>query len=263
MERSAATLLVFTLGEECESRRRRLLPSSFGSLERRFHRACLDRTLAAGRAAGLKLQVSSPNDLVLEADVERRQQRGADFGERVRRAVAEAFAASQSPTASHSPAGDAPVVLVGTDVPGLDEGHLRRTLDLLDGAPERVVVGPSPDGGFYLLAAARPFGDALQEVQWCCRSTLRSLRRALRRAGRELVLLPALADLDRRADLERWLARRRRGVRRLAGLSWRRLVATLAALLAELRRPFAVLADPVLEPVPVRVPPLRGPPRLG
>lgn len=227
----APTLLVFTLGEECESRRRHLLPATHRPLERRLHRACLD----AGRSAGLRLEVSSPVDFRLPGDVRRRRQRGADFGTRLRGALSEAFAE-----------GSGPVVVVGSDVPGLGPEHLRRALSALDEDPERVVIGPSPDGGCYLLAAARPLGGALAGVRWCCRETLASLRWALCREGRSVVLLPPLADLDRRADLERWLAT----ARRRTADAWHRRLARLARLLADLRRPAAAIVRPALRPLP-------------
>ncbi len=218
---SGATLLVFTLGARRESRRRRLLPPAQKVIEDSLHQACLDAALAAGRAAGFRLEVSSPQGLDLPADVDRRPQPGADFGSRLE-GVVEAAIAEQG----------APTVLVGSDVPDLRARHLRRTLEALAEDPDRVVIGPSPDGGFYLLAAARPFGGLLSRVRWRCRETLRSLVAALRDQGRPVVMLPSLADLDRRADLERWLATSTAtGATALRGL-----IDRLAAILADLRR---------------------------
>jgi uncharacterized protein len=250
---ASPTLLVFTLGDERESRRRRLLPAAQGELERRLHRACLDAALDAGRAAGCRLAVSSPSQVAVPADVRRHRQRGGSFGLRLRNAFGGALAA-----------GGGAVVLVGTDVPGLAAEHVRRALAALAGDPEQVVLGPSPDGGFYLLAAARPIDGALAAARWCCRRTLRSLARALRRQGRRVVLLPPLLDLDRRADLERWLAasaRRGRGAGETAlAALWRRLVDQLVELLAEIRRSSTFAPAPLLRPAAVRVLAARGPP---
>lgn len=223
------TLLVFTLGARCESRRRQLLPVSHRAVERDFHQTCLEAALDAGRAAGCRLEVSTPLELALPGDVQCRSQRGRSFGARIERAIDGAFADNGGS-----------VVLVGGDVPDLQASHLERALSQLDDDDDRVVIGPSPDGGFYLLAAARPLETALGQVRWRCRETLRSLERALRREGRPVVLLPALADLDTRSDLERWLMA---ALRRPGALSaiWRvgtsrRLIDRLARLFAELRR---------------------------
>ena len=241
---ATATLLVFTLGARRESRRRRLLPPAEKALEDRLHQACLDAALAAGRAAGFRLEVSSPLELALPADVARRPQRGSDFGSRLQSALERTFAEQGGP-----------VVLVGSDVPELEASHLRRTREALEHNPESVVIGPSPDGGFYLLAASQPLAAALSEVRWRCRQTLRSLKQALRREGREIVLLSPLADLDRRADLEVWLAHapRRDGL-------WRGLISRLSEVLAGLRR--AWLPDSPSRPScrELRAHRLRGPP---
>ena len=245
---SGATLLVFTLGAHCESRRRRLLPPAHKAIEDRLHQACLDSALAAGRAAGLRLEVSSPLELVLPADVDRRPQNGPDFGTRLEDAVARTFAERGGP-----------VVLVGSDVPDLEARYLCQALKQLDQDPDSVVIGPSPDGGFYLLAASRPLGPALSQVRWRCRHTLRSLKRALRRQGRSIVLLRPLVDLDRRADLEHWLAASFRAPADWSGL-WSGLMARLVEILSGLRlarRPEAAPGSPRRL---LRAHRLRGPP---
>ena len=245
---ASPTLLVFTLGDERESRRRRLLPADQGALERQLHRACLDAALEAGREAGCRLAVSSPAAVEVAADVYRHRQQGRSFGLRLRDAFAGALVEGGA------------VVLVGTDVPGLGTEHVRRALAALDEDPERVVLGPSPDGGFYLLAAARPIDEALAAAPWCCRRTLRSLARALRRQGRRVVLLPPLVDLDRRADLERWLAASAAGRGSRFALLRRRLVDRLVEILAEIRRASVFVPRPRLRPAAARVLPVRGPP---
>jgi hypothetical protein len=174
--------------------------------------------------------------------VEHHRQSGGGFGERLRRALAQAFDAAQGP-----------VALVGSDVPGLTARPLRRAFHLLAEDPERVVIGPSPDGGFYLLAASRPLDGALGEVHWRCGETLESLCRALARRGREVVLLEPLQDLDHRPALEGWLAAG--GTPHLAVL-----LRLLRRLLAALRRPLPGRPVPAAAgPYPdLRIP--RGPP---
>jgi glycosyltransferase A (GT-A) superfamily protein (DUF2064 family) len=227
------TLLVFTLGERQESHRRRLLPASWGALEQRLHRACLEAALDAGRAAECNQRDSSPENCGLPADVEHRPQQGGSFGTRLRRALGQTFAETKGP-----------VALVGSDVPGLAEDHLRRSFEILEENPEQVVIGPSPDGGFYLLASAKPIDKALAEVRWCCHDTLSSLRRALERRGRPVVLLPALGDLDQRTDLEQWAAvhHREKGPWRYLATIFSNLVRLLCRPLEEL--PTVRLLDP-------------------
>lgn len=243
-------LLVFTLGEAHESRRRRLLPAAFRPIERRLHRACLEQAFAAGRGAGFALEVSSPSTLRLPDDVTARRQCRGSFGRRITTAFHRA--------SSH---GSEPLVLVGSDVPGLTADHLKRTHQALIDDPNQVVIGPSPDGGFYLLAAARPLGNALDGVRWRSRETLSSLRQALARIGRPVVLLSPLADLDRRADLEQWLAQNNPGVLE-SSLLWRDLGRRLLEIFSWLRRSTRVGNAPrAFQRSPRRLP-VRGPPAL-
>jgi len=189
------TLLVFTLGADRERARRSLLPHELRALELGVRQGCLETALAAGRACGCRLEVCSPSPIALSPDVQNVAQEGPDFGSRLERAMLAAFGR-----------GADPVVIVGTDVPGLAARHVSRALALLADDPGAVVIGPSPDGGFYLLALRRPIAGLGTATRWCRRDTRRGLLRALRAAGREVVLLEPLADLDRRADLEGWLA---------------------------------------------------------
>jgi 2-phospho-L-lactate guanylyltransferase (CobY/MobA/RfbA family) len=241
------TLLVFTLGPAGESARRSLLPEALKGMELGLRQTCLETALEAGRACGCRLEVCAPERPVLPEGTGWVPQAGAGFGERLEGAIAGAFARARRP--------GAPVLVVGTDVPGLAERHLRSALASLAEDARRVVLGPSPDGGFYLLAAARPL-PPLSSVRWCRRDTLRQLRRALERAGRQVVLVEPLADLDRPADLEAWLARERQ-----EGESWAILSTLLRRALADRRRP-RLLPEPPEPPPPVaprltgRAPPL-------
>lgn len=225
--RPRPTVLVFTLGADAESRRHPLLPERWRGAEVELRRSCLGRVLAAGRGAGFRLEVSSPRPLdtlgvAAAPGVGHRLQRGGSFGSRLDRALSDCLERHGGP-----------VVVVGTDVPGLTAGHLEEAIDRLGDDEDRVVIGPSPDGGFYLLAAHRPIEGLESAVLWCSGATLETLLAALADAGRPVVLLEPLTDLDRPADLERWLA----GREGTLALAWRAAMEPLRRLLATLRRP--------------------------
>ena len=190
------TLLIFTVGARNEARRRRLLPAFMNEFEHALHEQCLESTLAAGRASHCCLFVASPEDLLLGRDVHHLIQRGTNFGERLRHAYADGRNRCEGP-----------LILVGSDAPGLNSEHLSSALMSLKQDRSRVVVGPSPDGGFYLLASIDPLPDEIwSQVRWCKGNTLSCLLKALREAGRPFELLPPLTDLDRRSDLQTWLS---------------------------------------------------------
>jgi hypothetical protein len=212
------TLLVFTLGAARDSARQALLPGALKDLEIGVRRGCLEAALAAGRESGCRLEVCSPSPLPLPSDVLNVPQPGSGFGSRLEQAVLDAFER-----------GNGPLLIVGADVPGLASRHLDQAVALLGDDPDRVVLGPSPDGGFYLLASSRPIPGLATAARWCRRDTLRSLLASLRALGRPVILLDPLEDLDRPADLERWLAR--------ADERWSALVGLLQEALRVLRLP--------------------------
>jgi glycosyltransferase A (GT-A) superfamily protein (DUF2064 family) len=163
--------------------------------------------------------------------VEHLPQTGADFGSRLEAAVVDAFAR-------------APEVLLvaAADVPGLTSAHVGQAVASLRENPERVILGPSPDGGLYLIAMARPVPGLALAARWCHRATRRDLERSLRLAGREVVFLAPLCDLARPTDLAVWLKRGTDGSTR----------ARLARIAGSIRRALAALR-------PNDPPPLGGP----
>jgi glycosyltransferase A (GT-A) superfamily protein (DUF2064 family) len=241
------TLLVFTLGPGREHARRRWLGEGFAQLEHELHERCLQEVLAAGREAGCTLRVCSPAARRLAPDAELDCQSEAGFGGRLLGAVRRASAGAPGP-----------LIVVGTDTPGLDSGLLEQALETLECDPSAVVLGPAKDGGIYLLAAAQPIADELEHVAWCNARTLDSLVAALSAAGRPVRLLPQLSDLDCRRDLEQWVAGRFSAP---IAAGWHDLVAALRAALVRLAYLVVPPPPPVLAPVWQRSPLGRAPPR--
>ena len=234
-------LLVFTLGPHREQRRRALLPSWLQGAERRFHQHGLESVLAAGHSAGCVCRVAAPSPLDLTPGSERIEQTGRSFGERLQGSI----------RSVESDSAGRPTIVVGSDCPELSVDHLRETLRHLADNPDRVVIGPASDGGFYLLAFNRPVDTELSRVRWCREDTLKCLLAALRESGRPVTLLEALADLDTTNDLERWLATK------VPALSaWRQLHHYLRRLLSGLRRPS--VPSVMGTPIPVSAHPRRG-----
>ncbi len=242
-------LLVFTLGPEGERRLRSLLPARDSDLEHALHAKCLTSALAAGRAAGCRLLVSSPVPLSLPTDAEPLRQSGRGFGARLRHAIALARARVRGP-----------ILVVPGDVPDLRVAHLETALAALRDDPRKVVLGPDRDGGIYLLGSSGPVDDVITGIPWRGQRTRRALRRACEANGRVVVQLGALGDLDRQSDLTAWLARARREP--IAEAGWMDLVFRLLHRIRIVCRP---RSRPTLAPVAIqsrtvwhrRGPPLR------
>ena len=100
-----------------------------------------------------------------------------------------------------------PVVIVGSDIPGLGPGHVARAFRRL-GANDWV-LGPAADGGYWLIGARRrpalrpPFARVRWSGPHALADTLANL------AGARVALLEELTDIDTGADLARLRARRR------------------------------------------------------
>lgn len=116
-----------------------------------------------------------------------RVQPDADLGERMREAL----------QAGIERAGAA--IVVGTDIPGLDEEILARAYACLEAGQE--VVGPSQDGGFYLLGLRHIPPRLFEHIQWGGAGVYAGLMANARQLGRLIKPLPTLCDCDHFEDL--------------------------------------------------------------
>ena len=81
--------------------------------------------------------------------------------------------------------------------------NFAEAVELLSTSEDRVVLGPSDDGGYYLIGVKKPHGHLFQQIDW---STERVLNQTMQRAteiGIEIKLLPTGYDVDDDAGLRR------------------------------------------------------------
>jgi len=137
------------------------------------------------------------------------RQRGPDLGARLEHAF-------RFLLARHSGA-----VVMGTDSPLLLPRILRQGLDELRVCD--AVLGPCPDGGYYLIALRRFLPGLLRGIRWGTPLAFRDTLRRLLVQDFSCALLEPCEDVDRPADLRR-LAKRLSShlpARRLAPSVWR------------------------------------------
>ena len=95
---------------------------------------------------------------------------------------------------------DGPVCLIGADIPGITRGHIARAFGALGRA--EIVLGPAPDGGYWLVGAQRysalPSG-MFNNVRWSTENALADTLASVN--GRRVTLLDHLRDVDTVADL--------------------------------------------------------------
>jgi uncharacterized protein len=97
---------------------------------------------------------------------------------------------------------DAPfAIALGADSPGLPTTHLEQARAYL--ADADAVIGPTDDGGFYLLGLKRFSPRLLAGIEWSKASTCAQTVARLEEAGLRVARLDPWFDVDRPEDLER------------------------------------------------------------
>lgn len=157
-----------------------------------LHAAFVRDVVRRHRRPGRRLTVWRAGDpehpLWAELGMPLATQQGPDLGARMHAAFAEELA------------GDASVVVLGTDSPTLPPALVDAAFDALDEVP--VVVGPACDGGYYLLGARGSVPPVFEAMPWGTGQVLTRTLRALQAAGVDYRLLPFWYDVDRPEDLD-------------------------------------------------------------
>jgi rSAM/selenodomain-associated transferase 1 len=97
-------------------------------------------------------------------------------------------------------------VALNSDGPTLPIIYLRQAFAELDNTNVDVVLGPSEDGGYYLIGLKQPHPDLFRGIAWSTdRVTAQTLAKA-KAMGLDVVQLPPWYDVDTATDLDRLLA---------------------------------------------------------
>jgi uncharacterized protein len=147
---------------------------------------------ARGIAVYTPVGAESAYDGILPSDFSLLPQRGNNFGERLYFAVEDLFKC-----------GFDSVCLIDSDSPTVPAESFAEAVELLGTSEDRVVLGPSDDGGYYLIGMKRPHRHLFEQIDW---STERVLNQTIQRAfeiGLEAKLLPTGYDVDDDATLRR------------------------------------------------------------
>ena len=119
-----------------------------------------------------------------------KEQQGNNFGERYTHAIKQVFSR-----------GYEGIITIGNDTPSLGCAHLQSAYDKLKSG--NAVLGPSLDGGFYLLAIPKTMfsEDEFLSIYWNSSSVFRQMQQYLEKKKESLCLLNALGDLDSPSDI--------------------------------------------------------------
>ena len=93
------------------------------------------------------------------------------------------------------------IVLIGSDSPTLPRSLIETAFAELD--THEVVLGPTPDGGYYLIGASGHSPPVFDGIAWSTRDVWPQTIAKLRHAGVRFAVLPEWYDIDTADDLRR------------------------------------------------------------
>jgi uncharacterized protein len=119
-------------------------------------------------------------------------QRGNGFGDRLLRTSEDLFAC-----------GFSSVCLIDSDSPTVPTSAFVRAAEELAASGDRVVLGPSDDGGYYLLGVNQRHKFLFENISWSTAEVAQQTRERARQLGLPVVSLPTWFDVDEEPSLER------------------------------------------------------------
>jgi uncharacterized protein len=150
---------------------------------------------ASGKAAGIisytPIGDEALFDNLLPAAFALIPQRGEGFGERLL-ATAEDLLAC----------GYGSVCLIDSDSPTVPAAAFEQAVAELAKPGDRIILGPSHDGGYYLIGLKRPHPELFANITWSTSTVFAETIAAAKAANLEAVILPLWYDVDDAATLD-------------------------------------------------------------
>ncbi len=94
-------------------------------------------------------------------------------------------------------------VIIGTDIPGITAQLISSALKSLQ--DHDVVLGPTEDGGYYLIGLRSPSPQLLEQIPWSTDAVFSLTQEKAKAMGLSLKTLPMLRDLDTIEDLQAFI----------------------------------------------------------
>ncbi len=178
----------------------RLIPSVGAERAAEIYRTLLERVIGEATREVAPVEIWCAPDtrhavfraVAVNPSITLYTQKTGDLGQRMAHAAHQALAWSEM------------VLLIGGDCPELKAEHLRLALTWLDAGVD-AVLGPAEDGGYVLLGMRRMNRQLFRDIPWGTDQVLKITRQRLAQLGWAWCELEPLWDLDRYADLQRYL----------------------------------------------------------
>ena len=91
------------------------------------------------------------------------------------------------------------IVLIGSDCLELNERILLEAFEHL--ADHDIVIGPTSDGGYYLIGMKKLYKDVFRNKSWSTKSLFEETLQSIKTLGLHVHCLPRLSDIDTEEDL--------------------------------------------------------------
>ncbi len=198
----SCSLLIFTRYPEAGTTKTRLIPALGAKGAARLQKDLTEKVVGQARLLAQRTAI----DIVLYYSGGNRQkmiswlglpdcftQAEGDLGYKMRRAFEQTFAG-----------GADTAILIGSDIPGITEDLLFQAFSGLSAG--KVVIGPSRDGGYYLIGLTANVAKILlpllfDRMPWSTPHLFKDTMDRLTDAGFEVATLLTLSDIDLPEDL--------------------------------------------------------------
>ena len=91
------------------------------------------------------------------------------------------------------------IQIIGSDCYELSPEHILTGFEKSE--QHDIVIGPTVDGGYYLLGMKAPFKDLFTNKQWSTDSVFKDTMEDVRRSAFSFYTLPVLRDVDEEKDI--------------------------------------------------------------
>ena len=164
----------------------------------RIYKFLLDKTRAASMEVSAKRHLFYSNfideqDLWPNEHFHKRLQATGDLGKRMEAAFEQVFQE-----------GAEKVIIIGSDCPELNGAILEQAFAALE--QHDFVLGPTPDGGYYLLGMNHFEPSVFREIEWSTETVREKTLKRIHDLDKSVFLLPELNDIDVAEDWEGYLS---------------------------------------------------------
>lgn len=195
-------LLIFTRYPEANKAKTRLIPELGATGAANLQKKLTEKVVAEGKklisrtSVSLAIHFSGGDEAKMRTwlgPLHYVRQKDGDLGRKMQNGFRHSFA-----NGTHA------AILIGSDIPEIEDSLLDQAFIALQAG--KVVIGPSEDGGYYLIGLADSQAEQLlhllfENIPWSTNDVFIRTMARLDKAKVETYLLPTLRDIDTPDDL--------------------------------------------------------------